>query len=253
METAPAEAAAGTPTDRRPAVHIHVALDGDRQNTGFIMVIDDRGTPLAGPFRVLGRADGATAAGKRNPDRTPTRPYGDTPTGQYSVPEGGVFPTGNGTNYQERSFGTNGAIRMEGVDGDALIAAENGRTGLLIHGGDLNAAGRLRPTYGCLRVRNDAMRAIMNALDGRQPAWILVVEDEAPPIQDLPIPESVPGAAAIIEPDAGGTGWYIANRRTKQVHNADQPCAWVKQMNPANREPLDGLPEGYDWCGHCYA
>ena len=59
---------------------------------------------------------------------------------------------------------------LDPVSGQAKIPKQNGRFGLLIHGGDLNAAGKLRPTFGCVRVFNndlaDLLQAIRAADDG---------------------------------------------------------------------------------------
>ena len=65
---------------------IEVVLPVDRWNAGELTVREKfPGITLFGPVPVLGKAEGGTAAGKGNPDRTPTMPYGDTPTGVYSL------------------------------------------------------------------------------------------------------------------------------------------------------------------------
>ncbi len=47
-------------------------------------------------------------------------------------------------------------MQCDPIGGDALIATQNGLGSFGIHGGDLQADGRLHERYGCLRVDNDA-------------------------------------------------------------------------------------------------
>ena len=117
---------------------------------------------LAGPFQTYGKADGQTAAANGNSTRNTLLPFGDTPLGTYAVP--GMEVTGDGTGRSTHSYGPNGAIRLNPTDGDAATAAIAGRQYLLIHGGDLNAAGALRPTNGCLRLSNADMKSLINSI-----------------------------------------------------------------------------------------
>jgi hypothetical protein len=55
-------------------------------------------------------------------------------------------------------------IELIPIGGEALTAAENGRDSLQIHGGHLNAQGNMRPTNGCLRVGNEDMPIILDAI-----------------------------------------------------------------------------------------
>ena len=142
---------------------IVVQLPADRTQTGTLSLIaDDGATVIAGPFKAYGKADGGTAKVHGNPDRNSLLPFGDTPLGSYSVP--GLEETGDGTTRSTHSYGPNGAIRLNPTGGDAETAAIDGRQFLLIHGGDLNAAGALRPTNGCLRLSNDDMKSLINAI-----------------------------------------------------------------------------------------
>lgn len=141
---------------------IEVGLPTDRTLPGNIRLVDDNGNVLAGPFLAYGKADGQTATNHGNPTRNPTQPFGDTPLGAYTV--GGIRPSGPGTPYNSTSYGNQGVVAMTPTGGQAATAAANGRTGLLIHGGDLGPNGGLRPTNGCVRVSNRTMGRLIQAI-----------------------------------------------------------------------------------------
>jgi|GEM_PF-1473080 len=144
-------------------VTIAVDLPIDRTRVGVLALRNSSGKIIAGPWRVLGKADGQTASAKNNPTRSRVLPYGDTPNGRYNVT--GAFKVGDGTTYPKKSYGIHGALRLEPVDGEAKQAKDIGkRTGLLIHSGDVGVQNRLRPTNGCLRLSNDDMKALLDEL-----------------------------------------------------------------------------------------
>lgn len=156
-------AAIATDSPNTAKVLLRVELPRDRFSAGLLWVEDGTGRHIAGPWRVLGKADGETARRMKNESRAPLLSYGDTPTGEYHVR--GAFRVGEGTSYNKRSYGDYGALRMDGTTGDAAMAKElGGRTGILIHGGDLGAKTRLRPTNGCLRLSNADMKALLDVL-----------------------------------------------------------------------------------------
>jgi len=191
---------------------IDVQLPTDRTKLGTVRLIGDDGTVIAGPFNAYGKADGGTAAANGNASRNPLFPFGDTPTGGYAVP--GLEATGDGTGRSTHSYGPNGAIRLNPTSGDALTAAGLGRQYLLIHGGDLNANNRLRPTNGCIRLSNDDMAALLNAIAVESqitappntcavdPVDVFVSDggtddgydegDPPPPASPIPIPKPLP-------------------------------------------------------------
>jgi hypothetical protein len=154
---------------------IVVELPSDRNVDGSIRLEDDAGNVLAGPFPAKGKADQKTASdpSKRkviadrtlspNPQRDPTRSYGDTPLGNYRLK--GIRVTGTGTKYSADSYGTEGLIALEPTSGQALDAKNNGRIGLAVHGGKPSATGGLRPTNGCIRVSNADMKDLIIALE----------------------------------------------------------------------------------------
>jgi hypothetical protein len=137
---------------------IAIELPSNRDQTGDL-VLKRNGVKLAGPFWVYGRSDSSMANKHGNPSRDPTRPYGNTPTGSYSVPR--ATATGDGTSYKRHSYGPGGALVLQPTAGQALDAANNGRVGLLIHGGDLGSGGKLRATHGCLRLSDTDMAALL--------------------------------------------------------------------------------------------
>lgn len=143
-----------------PSISINVPAN--RTQLGELSLLADDGTVIAGPFAAYAKADGHTATANGNPTRNPLLPFGDTPNGTYIVI--GLEATGPGTTRDAHSYGPNGAIRLEPTSGDALISAGLGRQFLLIHGGDLNPGGDLRPTNGCVRLSDDDMLALVNAI-----------------------------------------------------------------------------------------
>ena len=105
----------------------------------------------------LGKADNQRAAQAANPQRSPIRPYGDTPAGIYAPAR--ITP------YQGRNPGIGPYwLPMEGIEGAAKVAKEEGRTGLALHAGrgDLG----LTPTFGCIRVYSRHFARIMGLTRG---------------------------------------------------------------------------------------
>lgn len=121
------------------------------------MAVDVDGQEVAA-FPVKGR-------GSRGAGDTVFLNKGNTPTGVY----GGTAIETKGWN--ESSYGANGAIRLNPLGGEALIAARIfGRSGLLIHGGSSDSReywkslGGLKPTHGCLRLSNENVKALMEII-----------------------------------------------------------------------------------------
>jgi hypothetical protein len=141
---------------------IVIEFPDDRAQAGILRLVNENDQTVAGPFMACGKADDATAAMKGNLNRSSTLPFGDTPLGDYQVE--GVVPTGSGTNYEAGSYGANGAIWLTPASGEAMLAARAGRTGLMIHGGELSANGGLRPANGCVRLSNEDMQSLLTAI-----------------------------------------------------------------------------------------
>lgn len=134
---------------------IRIEVPADRRKLGWLTIV---GTPFGCACYL--KADNAAAAKSGNPTRDPTRRNGDTPLGTYRAVVGKAYA------WSPRTYGPYRVVRLEPTGGDALTAKQNGRSGLLIHGGDLASDGRsLRPTHGCVRVSNYHQAALLVYLD----------------------------------------------------------------------------------------
>ena len=125
---------------------------------------------LFGPVDCNLKADNKAAAAKGNSDRNPALPFGDTPLGLYNCYPHRV--TGTTANGDLRKLGPHGWISLDPQEGQALAAKQNGRHGLLIHGGEPSPSGGLRPTFGCVRLANSDMAALQDAIRAHEPATV---------------------------------------------------------------------------------
>jgi len=134
-------------------------LPKDRSQTGTLEAWN-AGT-LVGSFSVLGKADNAMARQKLNPTRDPVKQFGDTPVGTWRM-------TCGACQLDVGTYGTEPVYTMWPLSGQALASHSpaNRRAGIWLHGGEPNAAGGLRPTYGCLRV-SDVTMAALHALTAK--------------------------------------------------------------------------------------
>lgn len=160
---------------------IKVELNSNRTLGGILVVKKNNGQQHGYGLSVLGKAAFNDAAQHGNPLAEQIRPYGDTPTGTYRI----LAVTNFGSPYTDtRKYGNQGVIKLEPQTGNALIARNNGRTGILIHGGDLGAGGQLRRTNGCLRMANDELaylKQLINELSISDPVTILEVVESGVP------------------------------------------------------------------------
>lgn len=129
----------------------------DRTKVGQLALVDNNGNIIFGPVAAFGKADNKKAADNNNPSRDPKKLYGDTPTGTYKSSVDSI-------NLPLKTYGPYKTIKLEPISGDALVAKNNGRSGILIHGGAAGSGNKLRPTYGCVRVYNDDMKLLLNAI-----------------------------------------------------------------------------------------
>jgi hypothetical protein len=141
---------------------IIIDLPEDRNRAGVLRLVNDRGADAAGHFPCHGKADSKTAMARGNPDRDRIKLYGDTPYGSFDIID--IVKTGENSIYNAKNYGAHGAIRLRPREGEAALAAQTGRTGLLIHAGDPAPQGGLRPTNGCIRLSNDDMKALLEAI-----------------------------------------------------------------------------------------
>jgi hypothetical protein len=162
---------------------LNVWLPSNRALPGLADLLSPKGVILINDMPVLGKADNARAAAKGNSDRDPTRVGGDTPLGQYAP-----------ARLQRQSAYTNTYGRyklpLTGVSGDALEAVANGRKFLLVHGGHLTKSGKLMPTYGCLRMRDEDLQA-MAAIVKNAPLRTIVSDVSDSPSRAGPAPVKV--------------------------------------------------------------
>lgn len=145
------------------------------------------GSPRIGPFPALGRADRSMAAEHGNPAADPTKPFGDTPLGEYL----GNLGYERDTPENRHSYGNpddTHAIPVLRIypaggatDADKREESDQGKDpGLLIHAGALSESGQLRPTYGCVRIMQDNLPAILAEVAGIESFPVSIQPKENP-------------------------------------------------------------------------
>lgn len=158
---------------------IEVTLPRNRLQLGKIRLLDGQLIAHEGP--ALGLADGGMAAKVGNPDRSPLKRNGDTPTGEYSGfwlanPLGG--PEGP---ELRRKYGDFPILLLTPTGGQALLV-RGVRSGLAIHSGALNVSAayakwaQMRPTNGCVRVQAETHKVLYEATRNRGPVKVIVQE-----------------------------------------------------------------------------
>ena len=142
-----------------PSIDLELILSSDRDISGTLIVKERDSGKVLEQFEALGR-------GSQGPEDTQLWVNGNTPTGNYRVTQ--IQDT---STWSQHSYGPHGALRIEPIDGNALIAAQIiGRKGLLIHGGSLGGANywrganELRATHGCVRLANSDMMTLVQLL-----------------------------------------------------------------------------------------
>lgn len=144
-------------------VTLHSRIPKDRIAEGTL-TFTHPGLPIIGctviadasvTFRCRGKADNQAAADHGNPDRNPRKPFGDHPAGKYKVT---LVRATVSTVYSYGPWKID--VQPFDLSGHDECAdrenAEAGDDGILIHGGALDSAGKLRATFGCLRTTNEA-------------------------------------------------------------------------------------------------
>lgn len=137
---------------------ISIKLPKNRVNEGLLQVMND--DAVLAEFPCLGKADNGAAKLVENLDRNPLKPFGDTPLGTWTA----EFDRGIG--LEERTYGEFGVFKLTPTSGDALTSHQPpyNRKGIWIHGGVPGIYGNLRPTYGCIRVRDKVIKEILNLI-----------------------------------------------------------------------------------------
>ena len=150
---------------------IQVQLHQNRALPGTFQVSSDDGlSVLLGPVPCLGKADNNDAAQHGNPSRDPTRPFGDTPTGSYTI----VAIVSHSGETDLHTYGAFPSLLLDPQSGQALVAKQAGREGLMIHGGAPAAGGGLRPTHGCIRLSEASQQGLIQLI-GSAPLNTLTV------------------------------------------------------------------------------
>ena len=141
-----------------------IVVPKDRGRCGRALLIGSDGATRAGPLRVLATASKWAARRHGNEARDCHKPYGHTPPGSYVV--AGSLPPGVVPHPRRwRRFGVLGALVLQPVGGDALEASKAGRRRFLLHGGAEDRRGRLRPTFGGLRMSDPDLNALLRAVN----------------------------------------------------------------------------------------
>ncbi|MET1174529.1 L,D-transpeptidase [Paenibacillus amylolyticus] len=141
--------------------HIIANFPANRDNKGSLKVYSDNGTLVFGPKDALGRGSNDPKNGN---DHTNWKlQNADIPTG---VAKTVVYAKGS----SESSYGPHKRVWLnQAVSGNFLIAEQNGRSEIMIHGGDPATSSSLpwyplRPTYGCIRLSNADQKALIDVL-----------------------------------------------------------------------------------------
>lgn len=196
------------PDEPRPASsgvsRITVCFSAQREEPGTLKAFDAAGRLVSGPWPAVGKADPALAAAGGNPSCDRLQRFGDTPTGTYEVI--GLLPAGSDARAVSR-FGPHGILKLRPVSGEAAEADANGRTMLLIHGGD----DPLAATDGSIRVPDPAMAEI-----------VLLVPDDPSTLQSR--------IQVVVEDGAGYAEW-----RDADTARDDRYRSWARQ--PSETSP----------------
>ena len=112
--------------------------------------------------RCYADADSKRAVAAGNPTEDSKESFGDHPFGIYLVTD----VRWSTTEKEKQAYGPV-RLALDPIAGDALVAKQNGRNGLAIHGGPLTTDGALRATFGCLRVDDETVEALAAAATER--------------------------------------------------------------------------------------
>ena len=168
---------------------------------------DAAGLLVSGPWSAVGKADPELAAAGGNPSCDRLQRFGDTPTGTYEVFD--LLPPESDARVVSR-FGPHGILKLRPLSGEAAEADANGRTTLLIHGGDNPFAA----TDGSIRVPNPAVAEL-----------VLLVREDPNALQ--------PRIQVVVEDAVGHAEWMDADK-------VDDPSARDRWYRPGRHERSEG-------------
>jgi hypothetical protein len=141
---------------------LFVLVRKGRRTCGRALLLARDGRTLLGPFRILATASRRVACKHGNAKRSPLLPFGHPPSGTYVIIAS--LPPSTPHRRADR-HGRLGARLLAPRGGDALVATANGRMRYTIHGGPQDRAGRLRPTFGGLRLSDPDLSALIDAIN----------------------------------------------------------------------------------------
>jgi hypothetical protein len=153
------------PPDTAAPNRLVIRLPKNRDRYGSLSLHDSAGGVVEGPFPAIGRASSVRAVRAGNPDRLPTKPFGDTPLGLYRLRRLEPAPA---SPKSLASHGPHGRLILAPVSGDAALAEAAGRFEFAIQGGRLGPGGALRSTDGAIRVYDTTIWILHDALRGRE-------------------------------------------------------------------------------------
>ena len=147
-------------------MRILATLPSERWDIGTWALLGDDDQIISGygTFPADGKSDNSSASAHSNPLRDPTKPFGDTPIGEYTgtlsyVPDEPQNRRSYGLPDETKSIPV---IRLQPQVGDTQAWQRQTNEGitvnmeLMIHAGPPNGNNQLRPTHGCLRTwQND--------------------------------------------------------------------------------------------------
>lgn len=168
------------------------------------------------------RADDRLATAKGNPDRNPTRRFGDVPFGIYEI-------IGWSRARDQKSveiFGRHGAFVLRPLSGQAAVADSNGRTAVLLHSGpDVR-----RPTDGSIRVPESVMDLLASTVP-ENPA-------SAKPRIKVRVIEATAAANVEAKPTA-------TSKPASRVHSTSTHSSYTSSSHSSRS--YDSYDYGYDW------
>jgi hypothetical protein len=166
-----------------------IVVPQGRAYCGRATLVGANGKVVAGPFRALATASGRIARKNGNAACDPLRPFGHPPIGSYIV-AGSLPPTYRHPRRPGR-FGAVGALLLKATGGDALASVSFGRTFIVLHGGPLDAAKRLRLTRGGIRMSDADLLSLLRDVNfahqaGDDLSFVELVEVAAEDIDSVP-------------------------------------------------------------------
>ena len=182
------------------------------------------GTLRLAPFRVVATASAKVASQNGNPTRDWRRPYGHTPTGSYVVASALPPCSDTGPELCAQHRPPLGALVLSPVGGNALEALRAGRTRFLVHGGRPDPEGRLRLTFGGIRVSDSDLASLLAALNE--------ASADADPVTSVEVEETS------TTPWARGSLDEVPLSRSAAAKTAEPRSPGERPAGPAREVPL---------------